>query len=371
MRLERDLGPLGALIGAVAIMAVSGAAVADHNDLHATACDEPDTVGGGTLGNSPGPVGPPNSLGWGLGSGQCNGSFTTTSDGGFPSPDGDGIELGMRAEQRSVGQVANFDGDYTVQVGLDPTNGARAWWNFQQSIAYDGDIGDLDELVFAIRTDAGSAVPAPPADLLMLRNAIDNRNDQPNATATYSDLYQTSQNPLFGWLTDGAGGSYDVNDKGAWTLTLAAIEDGRLAHVSICIHMPGEACRPPPAVYSCSGRHAGAFFPPAHKTISIKRRGRAIPLRITCVDSDGNQLGDSDMAAPIVTVRRVPGGPLPGPFGRAGWRTTAGDSVRGGSRWRFNLDTRSLPGPGTYQISISPGGDDLLLGAPIAILVIG
>jgi hypothetical protein len=371
MRLQRDLWPLGALIGAVSMVAVSGAAVADHNGLHATACNQPDTVGGGALGNSPGPVGPPNSLGWDLGSDQCNGSFTTTADRGFPSPDGDGIELGLRAEQRSVGQVANLDGDYTVQVGLDPTNAARAWWNFQQSIGYDGDIGDLDELVFAIRTDAGSAVPAPPTDLLMLRRAIDNRNAQPNATVTYSDLYQTSQNPLFGWLTDGAGGPYDVNERGAWTLTLAAIEDGRLANVSICIHTPGEACRPPPAVYSCTGRHPGAFFPPADKTIRIKRRGRVIPLKVTCADSDGNRLGYGDMAAPIVTVRRVPGGPLPGPFGRIGWRTTADGSVRGGSRWRFNLYTSRLPGAGTYQISISPGGDDLLLGAPIAILVLG
>jgi hypothetical protein len=33
MRLERDLWPLGALIGAVSIMAISGAAVADPRTL--------------------------------------------------------------------------------------------------------------------------------------------------------------------------------------------------------------------------------------------------------------------------------------------------------------------------------------------------
>lgn len=368
---ERDLWVLGALLGAVSMVAVSGAAVADHNDLHATPCDVPDTVGGGALGNSPGPVGPPDSLGWDLGTDQCNGSFTATSDGEFPSPDGDGIELGLRAEQRSVGQVANFGGDYTVQTGVDPTTAARAWWNFQQSVAYDGDIEDLDELVFAIRTDAGSAVPAPPADLLTLRSAIDNRNSQANATATYSDLYQTSQNPLFGWLTDGAGGAYDLDQEGAWTLTLAAFEDGRLADVNICIHTPGDACDAPPAVYSCRGRKAGAFFPPAHKTIKVKKPGDVIPLKLTCADSEGNQLRDGDMAAPIVTVTRVPSGPLPGPFSGAGQGTAAGEFVFSRDRWRFKLDTSSLPGPGTYQISVSPGGDDLLLGAPIATLVIG
>lgn len=79
-----------------------------------------------------------------------------------------------------------------------------------------------------IRTDAGSGVAAPPADMLAIRAGVDSRNNQPNPTAIYSDLYQTSQNPLFGWLTDGAGGPYDINEPGAWTLTLAAYEAGAL-----------------------------------------------------------------------------------------------------------------------------------------------
>jgi hypothetical protein len=344
------------------------AARADHNGLHGTACNEADTVGDGTLGVSPGPVGPPDSLGWDVGSGQCNGSFTTTVDGDFPSLDGDGLELGMRAEQRSVGQVDNNGGDYEVETGPDDTepNPNRAWWNFQHSIAYDGNIDDLDELVFAIRTDAGSAVPAPPADLLALRATIDDRNNQSNPTATYSDLYQTSQNPLFGWLTDGASGPYDINEGGAWTLTLAALEDDALASVSICIHTPLESCDAPPAVYTCD-----AFQPPANRTISIKRAGRVIPLKVTCSDADGNAQGDGDIAAPVVTISQVPGGPLPGPFGSRGQGSADGEFEFGGSHWQFNLDTGSLPGPGTYQISIGAGGDDLLLGAPIGTLIIG
>jgi hypothetical protein len=135
-----------------------------------------------------------------VGNGQCNGSFTVVRDPAFPSIDGDGIELGLRAEQRSVGQVEAIAGDYLVQTGPDTTqpNPNRAWWNIQHSIAYYGAVDDLDELVFAIRTDAGSSVPAAPADLLALRLAIDDRNNQPNSTALYSDLYQTSQNPCLG-----------------------------------------------------------------------------------------------------------------------------------------------------------------------------
>jgi hypothetical protein len=337
----------------------------------AAPCNEPDTVGGGELGVSPGPVGPPNSLGWDVGSGQCNGSFTVTSDSAFPSADGDGIELGMRAEQRSVGQVANGGGDYEVQTGADPTNPARAWWNFQHSIAYDGAIGDLDQLVFAIRTDAGSAVPAPPADLLAMRPTIDDRNNQSNPTSTYSDLYQTSQNPLFGWLTDGASGPYNINEDGAWTLTLAAIKSGHLADVSICIHTPNESCAPTaPAVYTCAGKTTGLFDPPADKAIGVKRAGRVIPLKMSCTDSAGHALDDGDIAAPVVTVTQVPGGPLPGPFGSAG-QGNGNAFVFHGGKWQFNLDTGSLPGPSNYQISVGPGGSDLLLGSPVATLVIG
>ena len=49
------------------------------------ACDEADVVGGGASGLSPGPVGPPNSLGWDVGGGQCNGSFTVARDTSSPA----------------------------------------------------------------------------------------------------------------------------------------------------------------------------------------------------------------------------------------------------------------------------------------------
>jgi hypothetical protein len=122
LRTSEGFSPLAPLlITAIALVAAPETSRADHNSLHATACNEPDTVGGGALGVSPGPIGPGGSLGWDVGSGQCNGSFRFTRDPAFPSPDGDGIELGMRAEQRSVGQVTNSGGTYLVETGADTT----------------------------------------------------------------------------------------------------------------------------------------------------------------------------------------------------------------------------------------------------------
>ncbi|MEM7244971.1 MAG: hypothetical protein AAF533_06475 [Acidobacteriota bacterium] len=212
-------------------------------------CDEPGTVGGGALGLSPGPVGPPDSLGWDVGSGQCNGSFTITSDPAFP---GGALELGLRAEERRVGQVENMGGNYEVETGFDDTPPAamnRAWWNFQTSVAYDGDIDELDGLCLIVETESGSSVAAGPVDLLdpALRPLIGARNNQPNPTAGFADLYQVSQNPLFGWLSDGMGGPYDFFEEGAWRFTLQALEDGVLQEASICISTPGApGCGPEP-----------------------------------------------------------------------------------------------------------------------------
>lgn len=264
------------LITGVFLLA-SSVSHADHNSLHVTPCNEADTVGGGTLGNSPGPVGPPTSLGWDVGGGQCNGSFTVTRDTAFPSADGDGIELGLRAEERRVGQVTNGGGDYEVETGNDanaPPAVNRAWWNFHLSISYDGNITDLDALIFTIRTDVGANLPVSPAfDMLFLRPFIDARNNQPNATATYSDLYQVSHNPEFGWFTNPADddanpdGDFDYDEEGAWRLTLWAIENGQTASASVCIHTPGAACNPEKESVCHKGKKTLSIGPaavPAH-----------------------------------------------------------------------------------------------------------
>jgi hypothetical protein len=224
-----------------------------------------------------------------------------------------------------------------------------------------------------IRTDAGSGVAAPPADMLAIRAGVDSRNNQPNPTAIYSDLYQTSQNPLFGWLTDGAGGPYDINEPGAWTLTLAAYEAGALAGVSICIHTFGLSCDAPPAVYSCSGGEPGSFAPPADKVVRTRNQNRTLPLKMTCSDGAGNRLGEDDLAPPVLVVTKQPSGSATTsgePFLSSGLGGPGNEFVFRGGRWHFNLSLKNFTGPGMYEISAASGGTDLLLGAPVATLII-
>lgn len=229
--------------------------VADHGGSHLTPCNALGTAGGGALGLSPGPVGPPNSLGWDVGTGHCNGSFTLVTDPGFP---GGGLELGLRAEERRVGQVTRLAGDnYEVQTGPDSTAPPalnRAWWNFHLSISSAAPIANLDALTLQIRTDASSNMPtAPSFDLLAARATIDDRNNQPNATSTWMDLYQVSQNPEFGWFATGSDtdanptGAFNYDEAGAWRFRLTATEGASVAAAEICIHTPGEACRYPVA----------------------------------------------------------------------------------------------------------------------------
>ena len=223
------------------------------------------------------PVGPANSLGWGVGSGQCNGSFSATTDGAFP---GGALELGLRAEQRRIGQVGQTGpNDYTVQTGPDvgpPASVNRAWWNFQGSIAYGGSIASLDALTLSITTDVGPNLPtAPVVDLLPLRVFIDDRNNQPNATAGFADLYQLSQNPEFGWFSPTSDtdpnptGAFDYAALGAWRFTLTAVEGASSSSVSVCIHTPGQQCVPLNQAPDCSAEapSVASLWPPNHKMV--------------------------------------------------------------------------------------------------------
>jgi hypothetical protein len=232
-------------------------AMATHIGAHLTPCNAASTVGGGMLGISAGgadPVGSPNSLGWSVGSGQCNGSFSSVTDGAFT---GGILELALRAEQRSVGQVAQSGvNDYTVTTGSDTTqpNTLRAWWNFHISTAYGGNINSLDKLELVIRTDVGPNLPSAPVfDLLAggARAALDARNNQPNPSTGFADLYQISHNPEFGWFAPTSDtdvnptGAFDYSKPGAWLFTLTAVEGQSTSSVSICIHTPNERCNIP------------------------------------------------------------------------------------------------------------------------------
>jgi hypothetical protein len=287
----------------------------------------------------------------------------------------------MRIEQRSAGQLnppQHSGTNYEVQTGSDTTNAARAWWNFQHSIAYNGVINNLEKLTFVIRTDVGSIVPAAPAfDMLALRGTaqtpplvnttgIDDRHLP--STATFSDLYQTSQNPVFGWFTP----IYPLASiaQGAWTLTLAALEAGRISSVSICAHTPGAVCTAAPVVYTCTG-----FEPPMDKDIVVKKKAnRVLPLKMVCTGTNGTVLGSGTIAAPIVQVTKTnPAGEetLPADtYLSAGQGTDGNEFVFDGSRWNFNLQTKNFTGVGTYTITAVGGGTNLLVGPPTAIFTV-
>lgn len=377
MRRISIIGAAALATGAVAIAAPGIAAEADLS----VACGELDTVGGGEPGFSPGPTGnPATALGWDVGSGQCNGSFTKTVDPAFPATGLDGIELGMRAEQRREGQVQRLPflssgaGDYAVQTGADNTDPVainRAWWNIQHSIAYDGVIDDLDALIWSIRTDVGSNAPAAPQfDMLALRPFIDARNPNTEPTAIFDELYQTSQNPEFGYFTNPAdddantNGVFDYDEPGAWMMTLAAAKDGSIASVSVCIHTPNAACVDEvPATDRCTG-----FEPPLDKPVTVRKKARVLPLKMVCTDEDGTLLTDADISAPVVQVHKTGDATDTVPeeeITSSGKGTEGNEFVFDGNKfWQFNLSTKIISATGDYNITALPAGGDILVGAP-------
>ena len=203
------------------------------------ACNQLDVVGNGGDLTEGASTGAATGLGYDVGTGICNGGFTVFEDSAFPSAGGPkserGIELGMRAIHRFSGQYVRSGTDtYIVANGFrvpaDATSGSL--WGFQHSIAYDGNISDLDALTFFIRTDEGTSVPANFGtgngvyDMKLLRGAfLDNRHftgtaiPTDNPTDEWNDLYQTSQAPVFftfGWLLNAAESTfYDVDEAGA------------------------------------------------------------------------------------------------------------------------------------------------------------
>lgn len=172
---------------------------------------------------------------WTVGLGQSNGNFSVTDD----LIGVNAIQLGLRGEQRSVGAINPSGHDYVALPGPDPTNLTRAWWNFQFSVGYNGDIETLDSLTLAIRKDAGSnsAPIAPAFDLLALRPLIE---AGPGSDGTFSDLYQASQNPTFGYFSP----QYDLSPTAsfAYFFTLTAVEGTQTVSSHMCVHSPGLAC---------------------------------------------------------------------------------------------------------------------------------
>lgn len=177
---------------------------------------------------------------WDVGSGQSNGHFSVTADQTF---NGGAIELGLRAEQRSVGAVTPTGNDYVVQAGTDPTNSSRAWWNFQLSIAFNDIDNNLASLDLFIRKDAGtnSGPALADFDLLSLRSTIDDRN-APHSDANFADIYQVSQNPVFGWFNPAYSLAADSTFAYFFTLTATSADSGDAISATMCVHTAGLAC---------------------------------------------------------------------------------------------------------------------------------
>ena len=176
-------------------------------------------------------------ISWDVGSGQSNNHFAVTSDDDFV---GGALQLGLRAEQRSVGGVAPAPGtaDYLVQTGADPTKSDRAWWNFHLAINYAGGITNLSSLSLEIDRFAGTNGDGGLFDLLALYPALDDQN------VFSSDSFLLDQNPVFGWFTP----SYDLSstDDFAYGFYLTAIVDNDAGNsfvtAQMCVHTAGASC---------------------------------------------------------------------------------------------------------------------------------
>jgi hypothetical protein len=59
---------------------------------------------------------------------------TGNPNGGWTSETGNNIQLALRAKNRTTGDTTNVNGVYSFATGVDPSNAARARWNFEFSI---------------------------------------------------------------------------------------------------------------------------------------------------------------------------------------------------------------------------------------------
>jgi len=157
--------------------------------------------------------------------------------------------------------------------------------------------------------------------------------------------------------------------EGAWTFKLIAVEGDSFTDVTVCIHTPNADCLAPFVVYTCEG-----FEPPMDKTVSVKKRNRVLPLKMVCVDGAGNELTDADIDAPIVQVVKDGGAmeeTVPDDeYLFAGKGDEGNEFTFAGSQWQFNLSTKNFTGQGTYEISVAPGGSDVLVSSPTATFII-
>lgn len=166
------------------------------------------------------------------GTGNSSDNFTVAFD--------NGIELGLRAKQRSSNTpVPNVGNVYSVPTGADTAqpNPNRAWWNFDFSINLNplgGSSLVLTDITALLTIEdlmnGGSASVNP------LTHYTDNATWGPSGeqggsvgTQNYATNWgaQNSQNPVFGEFTS-LFPSFDKADDNYFRFTLSVFQNGRL-----------------------------------------------------------------------------------------------------------------------------------------------
>ena len=98
---------------------------------------------------------------WNVGDGQANGDFQVATDTAFA---GGGLELGLRATKRKVGNTKPNGNVYSYGVensaGAGASDPNRARWNFDLHIAYDSVFADLDSLTLTITSSNATNPPS-------------------------------------------------------------------------------------------------------------------------------------------------------------------------------------------------------------------
>ena len=221
---------------------------------------------------------------WNVGSGQANGDFQVQNG----QLGGEVIELGIRASERKVGNITPSGSTYDVPLGFSaggsPSDQNRAAWNFDFHIGYGGDIADLDSLTLRItsnnantpanggvfdllnpifRSNADCHTPGPPsgsfpnglicASALSPAGALSDAGNvdatSPGDNSNPTILYQSSQNPTFGFFTP----SFDFDLLGIYEFTLEAAASGQTVSTGMTVRAGGAAAVPEPGTLGLFG----------------------------------------------------------------------------------------------------------------------
>lgn len=158
-----------------------------------------------------------------VGSGNSNTNFAITTT----QTHGTTIELGLKAKQRYVGDVAQSNGMYSVEAGYspvsgsDPTPSSNFWWN----IDFSADLGDrsISDTPLRLTVDFVSQDNSTTQRVVNTVNVFNLFYIFAGGTYAPSDsVIQNSQNLAFASVF---GSGFDPNALGTYTITLEALID--------------------------------------------------------------------------------------------------------------------------------------------------